>query len=61
MGKLFKYAMIFTAGMIAGNVIIQMDVEQGEVIHEDKDIYVTASKSKSSGWSHARVNYKKPQ
>lgn len=61
MKNLFKYATIFTAGFIGGTVYITLEVDKGEVIHEDDDIYVTAAKDKSSGYSYARVNYKHPQ
>lgn len=61
MKNLLTLSGVFVLGWFTGMVMVSQDVENGDVVVENDDMYVTAAKSKSHGWSHARVNYKKPQ
>ena len=61
MKNLGKLAVAFVLGMGTCGVIILSDMDNGEVVHEDDNMYVKASKDKSTGWSFARVNWKKPE
>ena len=61
MKNLGKLAVAYVLGMFTYGVIIMSDLNNGEVIHEDDNMYVKASKDRSSGWSFARVNWKKPE
>ena len=61
MKNLGKLAVAYVLGMFTYGVIIMSDLNNGEVVHEDDNMYVKASKDRSSGWSFARVNWKKPE
>lgn len=61
MKNLGKLAVAYVLGMFTYGVIIISDLDNGEVVHEDSNMYVKASKDRSSGWSFARVNWKKPE
>ena len=54
MGKLFKCAAIFGIGWLAGQVSVSSRIEEGEVIHEDDDMYDTVAKSKSFKMVHIK-------
>ena len=60
MGNFGKIALGALGGFIACTVMLGRDVDKGDVVYENDDIYVKADKSKSYGWSWARVNYKHP-
>ena len=61
MKNLGKLAVAFVLGMATCGVFIMSDLDNGEVVHEDDNMYVKDSKNKSTGWSFARVNWKKPE
>lgn len=61
MSKLFKYGAAFMAGVIYSVYVESKNINDGEVIYDGEDFYVTAAKCNKSGYSDARVNYKKPQ
>ena len=58
MKNLLKYVVVGAIGAIVSQVIINRDVENGDVVHEDDDMYVKTSKSRTYGYSFARVNWK---
>lgn len=58
MKNLLKYVAAGVIGGIVLQVIISMDVENGDVVYEDDDMYVKTSKSRTYGYSSARVNWK---
>lgn len=60
MKGIIKTVGIFLVGWIAGTCINNKDVEDGDVVYEDDNMYVKAAKSKTYGYSLARVNWKKP-
>lgn len=60
MKGMIKTIGIFLAGMIANSYIIGKSVDDGDVVYEDDNMYVTAAKGKSYGYSFARVNWKNP-
>lgn len=60
MKGIIKTMGIFFVGMIVGGRIIDKSVDDGDVVYEDDNMYVTAAKGKSYGYSFARVNWKKP-
>lgn len=60
MNGIAKTIGIFLVGMIAGSYVLQKDIEKGDVVYEDDDKYVKASKNKSMGYSLARVHWKNP-
>ena len=59
MKSIIKTMGIFLAGMFAGAYVIEKSVNNGDVVYEDDDMFVTAAESKSYGYSFARVNWKK--
>lgn len=61
MSKLVKAAGLFIGGWLFGAYVQNQDIESGEVIHNDKEMYVKASKNKSMGYSLAKVVYKNPE
>ena len=61
MGKLLKYGAAFMAGVAYSVYVESNNINDGEVIYDGEDFYVTAAKCNTSGDSEARVNYKKPQ
>lgn len=61
MKNLGKLAVAFVLGMVTCDMMIMSNLDNGEVVHEDDNMYVKASKSRSAGWSFARVNWKKPE
>lgn len=61
MKNILKVAGIFMCGWLVGALVTQQDVENGTVIHDDDEMYVKASDSKSHGWSYAKVVWKNPE
>lgn len=61
MKNLLKVAGIFLGGWFVGAMMEQRDVECGDVIHNGDDFYVKAAKSKTHGWSYAKVVWKNPE
>lgn len=61
MSKLLKYGAVFMAGVVYSVMMDTKNINDGEVIYDGEDFYVTAAKNRSNGISAARVNYKKPQ
>ena len=61
MKNLFKTAAVFVTGMIAGVVLIDRDVDKGEVVYEDDDKYVRADGKVNGNASWAKVFYKNPK
>lgn len=61
MKNLGKLAVAFVLGMVTCDMMIMSNLDNGEVVHEDDNMYVKASKNRSTGWSFARVNWKKPE
>lgn len=61
MKNFLKAAGLFIGGWLFGVYVQNQDIENGEVIHNDKDKYVKASKNKSMGYSLAKVVYKNPE
>ena len=57
---LVKGILLVGAGMVLQRNWVSNDVEKGEIVHEDENIYVKAEKDKRYGYSRARVHYKKP-
>ena len=60
MKNLLKYAVVAMIGAISYGVCLRRDVNNGDVVYENDDMYVTSSSSKSYGWSYAEVHWKKP-
>lgn len=58
MKNLLKYVAVGAIGAIVGQIIINRDVENGDLVYEDDDMYVKTSKSRTYGYSLARVNWK---
>ena len=58
MKNLLKYVVVGAIGAIVGQMVINRDVENGDVVYEDDDMYVKTSKSRTCGYSFARVNWK---
>lgn len=58
MKNLLKYVAAGVIGSIVSQMITNMDVENGDVVYEDDDMYVKTSKSRTCGYSFARVNWK---
>ena len=46
MKNLLKYVVVGAIGAIVSQVIINRDVENGDVVYEDDDMYVKTSKNK---------------
>ena len=60
MKNLFRTLGLLAAGMVVGKVLTDRNVEEGDVVYENDDMYVRASNNKSGGYSDAKVIYKKP-
>lgn len=60
MKDLAKMIGVFVAGMVTYGVLLNKDIDKGDIVHEDDDMYVKACKSKSIGYSLARVHWKNP-
>lgn len=60
MKNVLTAAGLMMAGWIVGTVIIGRDIDKGDVVYENDDMYVKATESKSRGWSFAEVHWKKP-
>ena len=60
MKKLLKYAAAAMIGAIGYGVYLRCDIDNGDVVYENDDMYVTSSPSKSFGWSYAEVRWKRP-
>lgn len=60
MDSMIKIVGGFLLGAVTVAYILGNDVENGDIVYENDDMYVTAAKSKSYGYSLARVNWKKP-
>ena len=52
---------LFVGGMYAATYIHGSCVEDGDVIYNDDEKYVKAAKSKTGGWSLAKVVWKNPE
>lgn len=60
MRNLFKSAGLLFVGYLLGHAAVSINVDKGNIIHDDDDKYVRVSSDKSCGWSWARVHYKNP-
>ena len=60
MNDLLKGVLLVGLGCVLQRNWTSNDIEKGDVIHEDENIYVKAEKDKRYGYSRARVHYKKP-
>ena len=60
MDSMIKIVGGFLLGAVTVSYILGNDVDNGDVVYEDDNMYVKAAKSKSYGYSLARVNWKKP-
>lgn len=61
MKNLCKTIGVFIGGCLAGVVLTQIDVDRGDVVHNDDEKYIKAAKSKAGGWSYAKVVWKDPE
>ena len=60
MKKLLMYSAVAMIGAIGYGVCLLCDVNNGDVVYENDDMYVISSSNKSYGWSYAEVHWKKP-
>lgn len=61
MKNLFKLGATFVVGYLAGQYVIINDIGKGDVVVNDDEKYVRVEKSKTCGWSYAKVHWKNPQ
>lgn len=64
MNEFVKAVAIFTVGAIVGEKsfrsTMHKEIDEGDVIHNDDNVYIKASKDRRIGYSYARVHYKEP-
>lgn len=61
MKNLFKLGATFMVGYFVGHMVLVNDIEKGEIVVNEDDKYVKAAKSRTHGWSYAKVHWKNPQ
>ena len=60
MKNVLKYAVAAIFGAFCYGVCVCRDVDSGNVVYENDEMYVKSSPSKSHGWSYAEVHWKNP-
>lgn len=62
MKNLLKVLGIFVAGMVADEILTTKVIEKGDVIYNDDEMYIKATKTRyGDNTKYARVYCKKPQ